>query len=109
MGFLSGLKKLKLKKLKPGKLLVSVAKKIGGPIGGIASAAEKAAASFNKIKQQAKDLGLSPSQQAEKLANDAAAGMEAYAEAGGPAATDNAKSMLVVVGAVLLFVLLMRK
>jgi len=110
VGFLSGLKRLKLKKLKPGKILVAIGKKIGGPVGGVASALEKGAAAFNKVKQQAKDLGLTPAQTAEVVATDAANALDAYATAGGPAAGSNTTNTLLLVGiAAVVLLLVMRK
>jgi hypothetical protein len=68
MSLISSLKKLKLKKLQPGKIIVAAAKKVGGPIGAVATVAEKTVA---RVKQVSKDLGVSEAQATQIVANQA--------------------------------------
>lgn len=114
MGLFSSLKKLKLKKIVPGKILVNIAKKIGGPIGGIASAAEKIVAGG---KQVGINLGASnpestPLENTEQMANALAAGTQAAVVATSPdvkRAADNTRTMLLIGGGVVLLFLLLRR
>lgn len=76
MGLISSLKKLKLKKLQPGKLLVKAAKAIGGPVGAAASLAEKAVA---RVKSTAKELGISETEAARVVAAQGEQALDATA------------------------------
>jgi hypothetical protein len=76
MGLIKSLKKLKLKKLQPGKILVATAKKVGGPIGAVATVAEKTVA---RIKQVSKDLGVSEAEATQIVSDQASTALDVTA------------------------------
>jgi len=118
VGFLSSLKKLKLKKLQPGKLITSVthaAAALGVPgakslenienrIGKrVDQATRVIAKAQDEIKREAGAQGISQAEASDRLAGRALAGAEA-----GLGVQANASTFLVIGGAVLLLFMLGR-
>jgi hypothetical protein len=103
MSLIKSLKKLKLKKLQPGKIIVAAAKKVGGPIGAAATLAEKTVA---RVKQMSKDLGISEAEASQRLAEQGTTVLEAT----GPEAKSMAGQIGIAVAAgVILWLLLGKK
>lgn len=103
MGLIKSLKKLKLKKLQPGKIVVAAAKKVGGPIGAVATVAEKTVA---RVKQVSKDLGISEAQASQVVAEQASTALDVTAPETRQAGMQIGAA---VVAGVLLWLLLGRK
>jgi len=130
MGLIKSLSRLKLKKLQPGKILLGAAKlgvatAVGGPLGAAAAVAirvgkkvDQAKTVIDKttaaIKQEAKDLGISTGDAAERVVDAALKGAGSGVDAQRAAAQTEAfgastgGGALVAIGAVLLVVLLVR-